>query len=647
MVTLKDFERKEKPQWCPGCGDYSILIAVKGAYNELGLNPKDTVMVSGIGCLPVDEKVSLGNKWDSIQEINEGDAIINGEGKEDEVSKRFVRSFEGELYEIRPRVSPFNTFKVTEEHPVFCVRKNKIRSRNRVDKQKLNKIVPEYVEAKDLQEGDYLVFSYPREVKDDPEITPEFCRLLGYYLAEGWINETGGRNRDSANVSFALHSDEKEIIEELTSLSIKFTGKKPYIRYRKEIGKVVEVTICSKKLALKLKEIAGKGARNKKLPKKFMILPQSKQMEIMNTYIMGDGCENKCKIARYSNYKISTVSVQLAIQVQEILARSGHFATIYTVQYKPHRYQGRWIRPSGKTYIISYQPKKAFTQTHSTSYGFLVPIGKIKREYYTGNVYNLEMKSEPHSYLARGFVVHNCNSKIPHYVNVYGYEGLHGRTLPLASGIKIANRKLTVLAFSGDGDGYGEGAQHFVHICRRNYDMTYIVHNNQIYGLTTGQASPTTEKGQKTKSTPFGVLETQFNPLASAITNGATYVARTFAGDLVHMKEMIKGAITHKGFSLVDIFQPCVTFNSHNTYDWFRQRVYKLEETGYKPNDFFKAIEKAYEDSNTNYEKVPIGLFYKADKPTYEGELPQLKERELVEKDISKVNIEHLLKEFM
>ncbi len=239
-----------------------------------------------------------------------------------------------------------------------------------------------------------------------------------------------------------------------------------------------------------------------------------------------------------------------------------------------------------------------------------------------------------------------CNSKIVHYVNAYGYEGLHGRTLPLASGIKIANRKLKVLAFSGDGDGYGEGAQHFVHICRRNYDMTYIVHNNQLYGLTTGQASPTTEKGQKTKSTPFGVLETQFNPLASAITNGATYVARTFAGDLVHMKEIIKGAISHKGFSLVDIFQPCITFNQHNTYEWFRQRVYKLEETEYKQNDFFKAIEKSYEDVNTNYEKLPIGLFYKVDKPTYEGELPQLKEKELVEKDISKVGIEHLLKEF-
>ena len=201
-----------------------------------------------------------------------------------------------------------------------------------------------------------------------------------------------------------------------------------------------------------------------------------------------------------------------------------------------------------------------------------------------------------------------CGSKIPHYIRTYGYEGIHGRPLPLASGIKLANRKLTVLAIGGDGDGYGEGVEHFTHIARRNYDLTYIVQNNQIYGLTTGQASPTTQQGQKTKSTPFGVLETQFNPLASSIINGATYVARGFAGDLNHLTELIKGAITHKGFALVDVFQPCVSFNKHNTYQWFQERVYKLGED-YKPDDKVKAIEKTMEDVQTDYKKVPIGIF--------------------------------------
>ncbi|MDD5023296.1 MAG: thiamine pyrophosphate-dependent enzyme [Candidatus ainarchaeum sp.] len=256
----------------------------------------------------------------------------------------------------------------------------------------------------------------------------------------------------------------------------------------------------------------------------------------------------------------------------------------------------------------------------------------------------VEMNLEPKNTVIVSGI--GCNSKLPHYVNTYGYEGLHGRTLPLASAVKIANRKLNVIAMSGDGDGYGEGVQHFVHICRRNYNITYLVHNNQIYGLTTGQASPTTERGQKTKSTPFGVLESQFNPLANAIIHGATYVARTFAGDMKHMKEIIKGAIEHKGFSLVDILQPCVTFNKHNTYQWFQERVYKLEDNDYKPDDYFKAIEKSYEDIISDYKKIPIGLFYKAEKQIYENELPQLKEKELVEYS-EPVDIKGLIKEFL
>src|SRR5208283_4710807 len=174
-----------------------------------------------------------------------------------------------------------------------------------------------------------------------------------------------------------------------------------------------------------------------------------------------------------------------------------------------------------------------------------------------------------------------CSGKMPHYVNCYGFEGLHGRTLPVASGIKLANHKLNVLAIGGDGDGYGIGSAHFMHIMRRNYDLTYIVHDNQIYGLTTGQASPTSQPGMKTKTTPYGVVETPFNPLASAISGGATFVARSFAGDMVHLKETLKQAIAHRGFALVDVFQPCVTFNKLNTYEFFMKRAYKLQDAGH------------------------------------------------------------------
>lgn len=237
-----------------------------------------------------------------------------------------------------------------------------------------------------------------------------------------------------------------------------------------------------------------------------------------------------------------------------------------------------------------------------------------------------------------------CSGKSPHYVNTYGFESIHGRSLPVASAVKLANTKLTVIAEGGDGDGYGIGVQHFIHIMRRNYDLTYIVHDNEIYGLTTGQASPTSVMGMKTKTTPWGVIETPFNPISTAINGGATYVARTFAGDLQHMKEMIKGAIKHKGFSHVDVFQPCVTFNKLNTYEWFRKRVYKLEESGHDTSDKKAAFEKANEDLETKYEKVPIGLFYKEERPTYESELPQLKDKPLVEKEL-KADISKAVKE--
>lgn len=241
-----------------------------------------------------------------------------------------------------------------------------------------------------------------------------------------------------------------------------------------------------------------------------------------------------------------------------------------------------------------------------------------------------------------------CSSKIPHYISTYGYEGIHGRPLPLASAMKIANRNLNVFAMGGDGDGYGEGVQHFTHACRRNYNITYIVHDNEIYGLTTGQASPTTERGMKTKSTPFGVLETQYNPLANALINGATYIARGFSGDLPHLTKLMEGAVQHKGFALVDVFQPCVSFNKLNTYQWFRDRIYKLEDTDYKPDNVDNAMDKMYEDKKTDYKKVPIGLFYKTNKPRYEDELPQLNNSELVNKPlkIEKEKMMGLIREF-
>jgi 2-oxoglutarate ferredoxin oxidoreductase subunit beta len=209
-----------------------------------------------------------------------------------------------------------------------------------------------------------------------------------------------------------------------------------------------------------------------------------------------------------------------------------------------------------------------------------------------------------------------CSSSIVQALGCYGIHSLHGRLLPVATGARLANHDLTVVGVGGDGDGYGIGSAHFLHTARRNIDIAYIVMNNQTYGLTTGQTSPTGQKGYKTKSTPFGNIENPINPLAIAISAGATYVARGFSGDPVHLAGLIKDGITHKGFALIDVFSPCVTFNHMNTYDWFRERVYKMD--GHDVADKGAALKKAFEEEDTGYAKLPLGLFYRTEKPTYE-----------------------------
>ncbi|MGC8710497.1 MAG: thiamine pyrophosphate-dependent enzyme [Candidatus Micrarchaeia archaeon] len=210
-----------------------------------------------------------------------------------------------------------------------------------------------------------------------------------------------------------------------------------------------------------------------------------------------------------------------------------------------------------------------------------------------------------------------CSSSLPHDLKVYGVHGIHGRLLPIAEGVKLANKDLTVVGAGGDGDGYGIGMGHFIHAIRRNIDITYIVMNNEIYGLTTGQASPTSMLGHKTKTSPSGVIENPVNPIAIALAAGATYVARGFSGDPVHLTRLIENGIKHKGFALIDVQSPCVSFNNLNTYDWFRKRVYKLEDAGHDANDIAKAIDKSFE-FDRNPDKFPIGLFYEKKESTYE-----------------------------
>src|SRR5947209_8827064 len=204
-----------------------------------------------------------------------------------------------------------------------------------------------------------------------------------------------------------------------------------------------------------------------------------------------------------------------------------------------------------------------------------------------------EMNVSPHNVVTISGI--GCSSNLPGFIDTYGMHTLHGRALAVATGVKLANHKLHVVVTGGDGDGFGIGGNHFIHTIRRNVDLLYIAMDNQIYGLTTGQTSPTSVKGMKTKSTPHGNIENPINPMPMAMIGGATYVARGFSGKQKHLVELLKGAIMHKGFALVDVFSPCVTYNKDNTYQWFNPRVKILEEQGHDPTDFHKSLDKAYQ----------------------------------------------------
>jgi len=207
-----------------------------------------------------------------------------------------------------------------------------------------------------------------------------------------------------------------------------------------------------------------------------------------------------------------------------------------------------------------------------------------------------------------------CNSKIVDYINVNSFYSLHGRVLPVASGIKIANPALTVIGHAGDGDAYGEGLEHLIFAAKRNIDVTVIIHNNRVYGLTTGQYTPTSPLGFKGRSTPFGTKELPINPLELMLASGATYVARGTSHGMELLKKIFKEAILHKGFSIVDVLQVCVTY--YNMYEYYDKHVYEM--TDHDPSDFAKAMARAMEWDYNKEAKIPLGVFYKKDAPSFE-----------------------------
>ncbi|MBI5141662.1 MAG: 2-oxoacid:ferredoxin oxidoreductase subunit beta [Nitrospirae bacterium] len=251
----------------------------------------------------------------------------------------------------------------------------------------------------------------------------------------------------------------------------------------------------------------------------------------------------------------------------------------------------------------------------------------------------VELQLEPHQITVVSGI--GQAAKLPHYTRCNTFNGLHGRALPVATGIRLANHAMPVIVTTGDGDCYGEGGNHLMAAIRRNINVKLFVHDNQIYGLTKGQPSPTTGEGTVAKNAPFGVISGQFNPMALAVALDCGFAARGFAADTAHLEVVMKEAMNHTGFALIDILQPCVTFNKVNTYEWYRKRVYHIEPD-YNPEDRMAAFSKSLEWGD----RIPIGVIYRNNRPAFEERVPMLAAGPLVHQAFDSSRIEGTLQEF-
>ncbi|MEN8253030.1 MAG: thiamine pyrophosphate-dependent enzyme [Patescibacteria group bacterium] len=234
-----------------------------------------------------------------------------------------------------------------------------------------------------------------------------------------------------------------------------------------------------------------------------------------------------------------------------------------------------------------------------------------------------------------------CSGNMADFNDHYGFHALHGRALPVAAGIKLGNQDLKVLVIMGDGGCYGEGGTHFINLMRGNHDVTLLIHNNNRYSLTTGQMSPTTRKGTKTKSTPVGSIEEPFNPIAIAASNNAGFIAREFAADIPKLSARITEAMNYDGFAMIDILQPCPVYNPAMSYEWYRENVISLESEGHQSNSREAAWKQAM-----RADKLATGLFYKEDKPSYHAQVKNLQQSSLTKQPISDIDISSLAVEF-
>ncbi len=389
------------------CGDIMRLY-IKVDENEVITDAK----FKTFGCLPPDNEIALtAGRWNRIDSIHGGDVVTTSAGDATVVAETYKNQYLGPIMDIIPFVSPYNRFSTTFNHPVLAIKRKSLaktrRANNKCDLLRVNKkelclTKPEYVEARHLEKGDYLVFNVNREVRDNQLFTKDVMRLLGYYLSEGYVIANGSA------VAFAFNKNEKRTVQDLKSLLFKSTGKMPKDRIR---DSVCEVYICSRKLVSFLKSHCGSLAGKKVLSKDVMLLPYDKQKEMLKTYIVGDGNFYRRRPMDSFTFRASTTSPCLVIQLQEILARGRIFSSIKKMLKKENYINGRRIKPS-IMYSISFKLERKHQFVHSSKNYFLVPIRNIVRKNYEGDVYNFQVEGTNNSYLVKGFAVHNCGAAI-------------------------------------------------------------------------------------------------------------------------------------------------------------------------------------------------------------------------------------------
>jgi len=414
----------------PICGD--VMRMYLKIENDIIVDAK----FKTFGCLPANEKIVLSEGgWEEISNVCRGTRVINSEGKETPTTELYMKHYIGKLLKIVPFVSPFNTFSVTPEHPIFCLKREWVnggrRSNSRCDwlqikEENLFLANPDFVRADKLAEGDYLIFNVNREIKDNSLFTKEIMRLIGYYLSEGYIAAQGGV------VALAFNKKEKRLIKEIKAILRKVVGKEPKSRIR---DNVEEVYVCSRKLVRFLLFHCKKIARNKSLSEDVLLLPFAKQWEMINTYLFGDGDNYRRRPINSKTYRITTTSESLAIQMQEMLARGGIFASIKQI-YKTDCYIGERKLKDSIQFIISFKLVRSHRFVHYNGKYFFVPIKKIDTDNFSGRVYNFQVYNEPNSYLVKGFAVHNCGAAIATSSMVT--EMVKGKTL--AEALEISNR---------------------------------------------------------------------------------------------------------------------------------------------------------------------------------------------------------------